>query len=277
MIWLNVAVEPKFSWPNIPIALPFEGKTIVLSPSTDTLACRAALLQPPSGNEFNEGATILSRFLSRLAWFHDAGLREIFFSGSSNPSEPGRLGSGTISRFSWASIDPQQCIYLPHAAGAEADLGLALYREGMSVNSAPFAFLSFFKILNIRHAGGEGQKNWINNNLCHISYPPAADRIKEILVKNSNVGEYMFVQGRCAVAHAHSNPLVNPDVYADKRRLEQDLPLIKELAAVFIEREFGILTASTFLHNHDPNAYFSDALIRGEIIDGRVTYLPYSN
>jgi hypothetical protein len=185
------------------------------------------------------------------------------------------LGNNTTSRFSWALVSPPQYIYLPHAASKEANLGLALYREGMSINSAPFAFLSFFKIINIRYAEGKDQKNWINNNLHDISYPPAADRIKEIQTKNSDVGHYMFVQGRCAVAHANSDPLVNPDVYDDKRRLERDLPLMKELAAIFIEREFGILTESHFSHNPNPNADLAEALIKGDTIDERIQYVSF--
>lgn len=274
MLWCNVAVTPHFSWPNTPIAVPFAGKTVVLSPPTDTLACRAALLDP-NRTTFEEGGTILSRFLSRLTWANNGGIEEFFHLGSNMPNEPGRLGQGTYARSGWATIDPPHLIYLPATLDDKAELGLALYREGLSVNSIPFGFLSLFKILNIRHASGLAQENWINDNLTEIWYPPAVDRLREIQALHKNVGHYMYVQGRCAVAHASSNPLVNPDLYTDRLRLESDFPLMKELAALFIEYELGIPSQSHVMKNFNPDLHSRDLLMKGSISNGWLTYAPY--
>ena len=275
MLWCNVAVIPHFSWPNVPVAIPFEGKTVVLSPSTDTLACRAALLDP-SRTTFKEGGTILSRFLSRLAWTKNGGIKEFFHIGTNIPTEPGRLGQGSSARSGWASIDPPHCIYLPLSIGDKAELALALYREGLSVNSIPFGFLSLFNILNIQHSSGAAQETWINDTLTSIWYQPAVDRLNEIRVMHRDVGHYMYVQGRCAVAHASSNPLEDPDIFSDRLRLKSDFPLMKELAALFIEQELGVPSEATFHKKFNPDHDGGNILMKGDIKNGWATYAPYA-
>lgn len=143
----------------------------------------------------------------------------------------------------------------------------------MSINSDPFAFLSYFKILNIAYPNGQGQMDWINNNLAGVWYGPAVDRVNELRSSIADIGNYLYVQGRCAVAHANGTPLVNPDNYADKRRLFRDLPLMKEVAALFIERELGVLTDSTFWQKHrDARTTPPDLLRR---LDGPEGYIAY--
>lgn len=247
----------------------------MLSPPTDALACRAALLDL-NRTTFEDGGTTLSRFLSRFAWTRNGGVEEFFHIGTNAPNEPGRLGQGTYARSGWATIDPPQYIYLPLMLDEKAELGLALYREGLSVNSVPFRFLSLFKVLNILYASGVGQEKWINDSLDAIWYQPAVDRLREIRVLHHDVGRYMYVQGRCAVAHASSNPLVNPDIYSDRRRLESDLPLMKELAALFIENELGVRSESAFYKNFNPDIDAENLLVKGEINNGWVTYAPYT-
>ncbi len=274
MLWFNAAVTPQFSWVNIAIALPFENETFVLSPPTDTLACCVALFDSKL-TTFEELGTSLSRFLSRLAWSMNGGIVEFSHVGTNIPNKPGRLRQGTYARSGWATVDPPHSIYLPSVTSPDADLALALYREGLSVNSVPFGFLSLFKILNIRNASGPAQVEWINNNLHHIWYPPAVDRIREIQVANQNVGNYMYVQGRCAVAHAHSTPLINPDNDADRRRLNADFPLMKELAAHYIESELGVLSTSTFHKRFIPEINGKDALMKGPVLNGWLSYVPF--
>lgn len=275
MLWCDLAVTPHFSWPNTPVSVPFEGKRIVLSPPTDELACRVSLWDP-NRTTFEIGGTLLSRFLSRLSWSRRAGIVELFVGGSNMPTRPGLLGQGRYERSSWATIDPPRFIYLPLASSAEADLALALYRSGVSANSAPFRFLSFFKILNIRHASGAAQENWINGHLSSIARGRAADRLRELQAQHSDVGKYMYVQGRCAVAHANASPIVNPDNYVERRRLEADLPLMQELAELFIEIEFGVRSESDVLRSDSGNGPNPELLILAGEIDGFLSYAPYT-
>lgn len=205
----------------------------------------------------------------------NGGIVEFFHIGTNMPNEPGRLCQGSYARSGWATVDPPHCIYLPRAAHPDADLAVALYREGLSLNSLSLGFLSLFKVLNIRYISGSSQEKWINANLYRIWYQPAVDRLRELRATNQDVGHYMYVQGRCAVAHANSNPLVHPDKYEDRRRLEADFPLMKELAALFIETELGVLSQSAFHKSCDSNFNGSEALMKAEVVNDRVLYAPF--
>jgi hypothetical protein len=280
MKWLDLAVCPKTSWPNVQVEVPFEGYKVVLQPrrqgsNGNELAATVSVFDP-DGISFEVGGTGASRFLSRLAWSKNDGIVELWPAGSNNPAGPGRLGQGTYERSGCAQVEPWDFIYLPAAKSVAADLALGLFREGMSVNSTPFAFLSYFKILNILHGGGAGQKQWINDNLQHLWYRPAIDRLAELSQTEANIGQYLYEEGRCAVAHAHGEPLVNPDSYADKRRMEDDLRLMKEVAALFIERELGIPSDSSFWQGlkDGRNDWKADLLRRTVDDNGQVKYVP---
>tara|TARA_R110001583_G_scaffold83806_1_gene221039 strand:+ start:395 stop:1246 length:852 start_codon:yes stop_codon:yes gene_type:complete len=279
MLWLDMAVSPRFSWPSKQVEIPFEGYKIVLQPrrkvpeNSMELACTVSVFNL-AGTTFEVGGTIASRFLSRLAWSQNGGVVELFPAGSNNPKRPGWLGQGTYGVSGCAQVEPWDYLYLPSAEAIEADLALGLFREGMSVNSVPFAFLSFFKVLNIKHGAGAGQKDWINNNLEYLWYSPAVDRLNELRQVVNDIGKYLYEEGRCAVAHAHGNPLVNPDNYSDKRRMENDLKLMKELAALFIEKELGVLSDSSFWkslrESHSGSSKY--LLTKVELEDGNIVY-----
>jgi len=274
MLWCDVAVTPYFSWPSAPIGLPFEGWLIVLSPPSERLACRVSLFAPHK-TTFDEGGTILARFLSRLAWSKGGGILELFHSGSNMPGRPGLLGHGTYERTPFGTVEPPHCLYLPTGLSKDAELALALYREGLTVNSIPFAFLSLFKILNIRFASGSAQELWLNANLHQLWYDPAVDRLNELRKFHSDIGHYLYVQGRCAVAHANATPLVNPDDYSERRRLEFDLPLLKDLAELFIEQELSVPSDPSFNKAFDPKLHADQALMRGPQQEGWILYAPF--
>ena len=150
MKWLNLAVKPHFSWPNVQVEFLFEDYRVVLQPwrkdveNNVTLACTVSIYDP-NGITFEKGGTIARRFLSRLAWSENGGAVELFEGGSNKRKYPGRLGQGTYGKSGYSQVEPRNFIYLPKAKSLEADLALGLFREGMSVNSAPFSFLSYFK------------------------------------------------------------------------------------------------------------------------------------
>ena len=45
---------------------------------------------------------------------------------------------------------------------------------------------------------------------------------------------------RCAVAHAYSDPVVDPDDLSDLRRLSQDVWIIKAVAEFLIENDLQV-------------------------------------
>lgn len=282
MKWFDLAVTPKFSWPDVQVVIPFEGHRIVLQPRRQgpgdeiELAATVSVFAPDEIS-FEVGGTIAGRFLSRFAWSSNGGVAELFCAGSNNPNRPGRLGQGRYGKSGWMQVTPSDYVYLPAANSPEADLALGLFREGMSVNSAPFAFLSYFKVLNIVHGNGADQKRWINDNLQHLWYRPAVNRLTELQKSKADIGAYLYHQGRCAVAHANGDSLVNPDNYEDKRRMQDDLCLIKEISALYIEREFGVLSDSSFWRRLRDGTHSTPELLRKAIDqDGQIMYIPES-
>ncbi len=71
-------------------------------------------------------------------------------------------------------------------------------------------------------------------------------RITTLQSIEPDVAKYLYVSGRCAVAHAYQSNVVNPDDPADLIRLRKDLPVIRELARIAIEREFGVKSECDF-------------------------------
>jgi hypothetical protein len=116
--------------------------------------------------------------------------------------------------------------------------------------------LSFFKILNIVANNGPKQKAWINANVINFGSNNHAKfemtrRLTEL--KNSGVtdiGEYLYGSGRCAVAHAGTSPTVDPESPDDMERLSKDLPLTRAMAAHVIEKELKVKSRYAIWQEH---------------------------
>jgi len=139
--------------------------------------------------------------------------------------------------------------YLPTNLTTRGKLCLALYREAQNLNSTPFQFLGYFKIINMLYAGGAKQRAWINSAYAKLNDFRAQERLRE-LRRHGDVGAYLYESGRCAVAHAFNEPIVDPDDPSDTKRLIEDLPVIKALAEFAIEHEFGVKSLRTFRSEH---------------------------
>jgi hypothetical protein len=273
--WIDLAVKPHFSWPNKQVEIEFENRKIVLQPCSADRSCTVSVFDE-NGLSFEEGGKIIYRFLSRLSWSENAGIEELFIGGSNMPKRPGLLGKGSYGHSGWTQIDPWDYLYLPIPKNEKAERALAVYREAMSVNSIPYAFLGFFKVLNILHTTGQPQKEWINANLVEIKYDPEKKRLLELQKTESNIGSYLYHQGRCAVAHSFSDDVVNPDNYLDKKRLESDLSLMKKIADVCIEKEFQVMSYSSYLeYIRNRNEDLPELFKKHQKNDGQIIYKPF--
>ena len=143
------------------------------------------------------------------------------------------------------------CDHLPQPSDRRARLALALYREalGLEHNNVPYAFLGFAKILNLC-GNGKKQIEWINGSINKLKDHFANERLSQIRAKESDVGDYLYGSGRCAVAHAANDLVVDPDDASDTLRLGSDLPVVKALATHFLEAELRIKTPSTIYSEH---------------------------
>jgi len=188
-----------------------------------------------------EGLTLINRFLSALAWKCDApAMNNYGFSGSLKP---------VASLKYQIPYGPKPYDVFPHElyeiSDKKAKLALALYREARSLDSIPFQFLSYFKILNIfwddKKKNGQNELvEGLRTSLSMITDKECIERLKKIRNNGDEPAEYLYKSGRCAVAHAFADPIVDPDDVSDLHRLSEDLWLMRNLIAYLIRNNYGI-------------------------------------
>jgi hypothetical protein len=64
--------------------------------------------------------------------------------------------------------------------------------------------------------------------------------MKTLKKKQGDPADYLYKSGRCAVAHAFADPIVDPDDVTDLRRLSEDIWLMRNLTAYLIKSNFKI-------------------------------------
>ncbi len=245
MTWIVIGVSSGVPWPKIEGILTFKGHHFTLRPETEALL-PSFTFKIPHGMTYDEGMSLCREFMSTLSWVEDAPLEEESVSGGGHPIN---IGKGPHWRA--IAVDKVHIRYLPEVTDQKAKLALALYREAHNVNSVPYKFLGFFKILNIILKTKTEHSNWINNNLDRIDSSEAKKVISTIKRSQNDVGRYLYESGRCAIAHAFDDTrLVNPDDIGHQRRLQVELPVVKALAEHLIEQELGLKSKRTYHREH---------------------------
>jgi len=235
-----VSVSSSIPWPADERFVDFGGRTIRLVPprrdaAGELRAYPLAAIEHTPGDSDDVLVRVIRRFFAALSWRDQGGIREVDVTSGAPLRTGTRIpGNGTTTDFDTAD--------LPDPPNDSARMALAFYAEGMALMHVHVAYsvLSFFKVLNIRFASGPDQVKWINAQLLANALTCCAGRLTELQAVEADVGAYLFRSGRCAVAHAFADPLVDPLNITDQQRLSRDLPVIRELAAVLIRNEWGI-------------------------------------
>ena len=234
--WMNLGVSGQVEWPRRRHRTDFGGHKLVLMPRTKT--AMASIHIEISRLDNVEAMTIVNRFLSLLSWCNGQPVINHYgWSGSPAPVPvPAERDSFCVADyFAFARLpltEPKQ------------QLAVALYREARSVNSVPYAFLGYFKILNIlwddrKRNGRNPLVEGIRRLLPKLTDHKCIERIA-ILKKQPDPATYLYESGRCAVAHAHKKARVDPDDVTDLHRLSEDLNVVRALAEHLIEKEMGV-------------------------------------
>ena len=247
MPYLVVAVETGVPWTATETEVQFAGQSLTLRPGSKTLYPTVVLKYQPDTREAQADALgLVRRFLSTLAWTDRSYIRIVMVSGGGFAVQIGRSDVGDITVAGRWRAD-----YLPEPEHEGARRALAFYREANSLEhtSVPYAFLGFTKILNIKFLKGNDQIAWINATLPRLKDHGALERLSELRKSKTDLGEYLYGSGRCAVAHAYGEA-VNPDDVGDTLRMTRDLPVARALAEYFIEHELGVKSRSTIYAEH---------------------------
>ena len=231
--WLSLPVVGTGYWPCQEMRVKVQGHELLLKPETreteKSIHVELRRITEP------EAFTLASRLLSLLSWC------------SGQPFE-------SLDGFVWRRPEPVpkqprlsgELIDFPIFRDIPRDpkgkLALALYREARSINSIPFSFLSYFKILNIFWRDNE-IVDGLRTLLPFLKDGQAQKRINALATQTQDVAQYLYTSGRCAVAHAYAQPIIDPDDVTDSRRLSQDMWIIRAAAEYLIENELHISRA----------------------------------
>ncbi|MDH4440424.1 MAG: hypothetical protein QE284_08555 [Rhizobium sp.] len=245
--WCCGYVKAEFLWPDRVYIQSYEGRDFFLVPpciaADGGVMYPAVALRLAEADDHSVGAKAINGLLSTMTWSKDKSASVVAWGGGS------RLHPCVGNE----SADVNDRAYfpdLPENLPEKAKLALALYREGKSMDHVVYACLSFLKILNVQFSNPHAQMEWINSSVAGIRGHEARRRLEELTQTEPDVGQYLFVSSRCAIAHAFASPLVNPDDPSDERRLRHDYPLIKELAVLAIEQVFRVRSPSTVYAEH---------------------------
>jgi hypothetical protein len=183
-------------------------------------------------------------FLSSLAWSKGRAIRVAYWTGGGRPYRMGHTGFRSPRSRSF------RITYLPDPQNHNARLALAFYREAMGLDHVAYSFLSFYKVINLRYKNGEKQKAWIFNALLKVDAREAKERLGELQKQETDIPDYLYNSCRCAIAHAGVTPTVDPEDFEDIKRLQADLPLIRNLVEILIEEEYSIKRSSSIWREH---------------------------
>jgi hypothetical protein len=229
---MNLGVFGQCGWPDRQLEVTFGNYRFVLMPRTKEKS--ASIHVETHGDDGLAEMTAINRFLSVISWSYKESLEnEDVWSGS---RMPGAAPATNLAR----TINPYFLVRWNPLPDPKQRLAVALYREALSVNSLPYQFLGFFKIINILYKSGPEQVQWIRATLPKLNYIPAQERLASLQHSELDVAQYLYESGRCAVAHAFADPLVDPDDLTDLRRLSADLDVVRALAEHLIEHELYV-------------------------------------
>lgn len=263
-MFFNIALKTNINWPTNETAVSWRGRTILLRPATTNYAPDVLLEYDESTMTALDAHRFLREFLSAYVWI--ARQRAKAFCAGGGPMAL-RVGPGPLLQN--IATEPFKLEYLPDWTDERSGLALALYREALNASASPHRFLSFWKILSTKNPDGARgpQRDWLIETFKKIIDAEGSKRLDELRGAGNTdeeIAHRLYVSGRCAVAHAHSDPIVNPDDPTDESTLEKEMPLVRALAEYLIEHEYGIESESAYLARHGKAALpaNSDSLVR---------------
>ena len=251
--WLNIAFESEIRDSRPLLRCEYDGLALHIKPSSDPIHADVIAVFTDDSAVVDDIQLRVNRFLSAMAWKDGQAYVTLGTTGLATAS----LESNTplfIHRerrcSPYATLSRYDFEHLQNPQKPEQKLALALYRDGLGANNEFYRFLSFYKIINIGHSTGETQKAWINRNIVNLREWLATERLKKLQCEVSDIANYLYMQGRNAIAHAYGDPIRDPDVPKDRMTIVQDIALMRGLAELFIEEELGVPSIGKIWREH---------------------------
>ncbi|MBS9717035.1 methylamine utilization protein MauJ [Pseudohalocynthiibacter aestuariivivens] len=241
--WIVAYVESSMAWPVRVQRIAYLGQEYWIIPVTiDAYPGIAVRVQGKDEDELREK---ILRFLSVLSWVEGKGSVLLSFGGGSALYPYKRSSNaGLVIR------DQFDLCYLPEITEAKHQLALALMREGRGLSHIAYSFLSFYRVLEVA-VGKTKIKEWVAQAVNRLPNGEGKRAWGKLIASGIlNVSDHLYKSGRCAIAHAGSNPIVDPDKPTDSNRLYHELPLVEGLAELAIEENFNVQTAGKVFREH---------------------------
>ena len=243
--WACVGIQPTTAWPVRAQSLFFAGHRIWIVPLTQEADPGVAMKLADEMHQ-DEAESILYRFLSVLSWRESIGIIAAYGTGGRIVRMMGRR-----SEFRTATRDGFDFTEVICPEDEQSRIALALVREARSLNHHGYAFLSYWRVLELVFPAKKDLTAWMIATLPALEGQAVEQAIKGIALDDIvQIQTHLYVSSRCAVAHAARRPIVNPDDPRDARRLHGELPIVRELALRAIEERFGINTPTTEYREH---------------------------
>jgi hypothetical protein len=239
--WVVANIATHMSWPVNAQKVRYRGVDVWVMPLMKDRYPAIAINRRP-GLSRGDCELLLMRFLSTLCWVERAGALVDGIGGGGRPNPMGRE-----KQFGLSTCEQFELEYLPEVTDPKAQLALALMREGRGLNHPAYAFVSFYRVLE---SAGADRDDWIDGQLDKLRDRSARKVRDQLREETPNVGAHLRASGRNAAAHAHNEPIIDPDDPSDARRLFSELPLIAALAELAIETELGVQTPQTVWEEH---------------------------
>ncbi|MDP8212070.1 MAG: hypothetical protein P9X22_02110 [Candidatus Zapsychrus exili] len=234
--WLNLGISGGGCWPSKEEKINFGGHELLLKPATRKTEQSVHVNLRKEKISWIDAMTLVNRFLSILSWCGggNKGMDVIDGAGVSGSVAPVTIPLRT--RMIGSSIAFP--FYRDVEKDSKACLALALYREGLVIDSVPLSFLSFFKIINIFY-NDKTIIEGLRNLLPQIKYEHVKKRIDELKESVKDIARYLY-ERRCAIAHAFTDPTIDPDNVTESRDVSQDVWIIRAVADYLIESRLGV-------------------------------------
>jgi hypothetical protein len=244
--WIVASVRTNEAWPVHSQKVRYRGETLWILPIAHDLYPAVAMKRAP-GKSREECERLVMRFVSTLAWVEDAGFLVDGVGGGNLPRQMGRNTQTGV-----AICEEFDLSYFPEPNNEKALLALALKREGRGLNHPGYSFLSFYRVLEVALGRGKRtQIDWINDQIALGFHHRAQSALDELQKQGvTDIGAHLYESGRCAMAHASEEPIIDPDDPSDARRLWSERPIMLTLAEQAIEQELGVETSHTVYAKH---------------------------
>ena len=135
-------------------------------------------MKVPKGKSRAECEKLVMRFVSNLAWVEDQGL---LVDGLGGGSLPAPMGHDKERGFS--ICEEFDLSYFPAPVSDKALLALALMREGRGLNRPAYAFLSFFRVLEVAVQSANARVAWIAANVATVKGFQVREALAELAKK----------------------------------------------------------------------------------------------